>query len=77
MHGEVDKMVTPEFYIDMIQSSKRLMTDRIYTDPVVNKACHSFMDAQTDFARMLTKNFFDLSKYSADCLGKVVFPKGN
>lgn len=77
MHGEVDKMFTPEFYIDLIQSSKKLMTDRIYTDPVLNKACHSFMNAQTDFAKMLSKNYFDLSKYSADCVNKVIFPKGN
>lgn len=76
MHGEVDKMVTPEFFIDSIQSSKRMMTDRIYTDPIVNQACHNFINAQTDFAKMLTKNFFDLSKHSADCIGKVVFPKG-
>jgi hypothetical protein len=68
-------MFTPEFYIDLFQSSKRQMTNQVYKDDTLNKACNSFIDAQTAFAKMLAKNYIDLAAYSADSISKVMFPK--
>jgi hypothetical protein len=68
-------MFTPDFYIDLFQSSKRQLTNQVYKDDTLNKACNSFIDAQTAFAKMMVKNYIDLSAYSADSISKVLFPK--
>jgi hypothetical protein len=68
-------MFTPEFYIDLFQSSKRQFTNQVYKDDTLNKACNAFIDAQTAFAKMMAKNYIDLSTYSADAMSKAFFPK--
>jgi hypothetical protein len=68
-------MFTPDFYIDLFQSSKRQFTNQVYKDDTLNKACNAFIDAQTVFAKMMAKNYIDLSKYSVDTVSKVFFPK--
>ena len=68
-------MFTPEFYIDLVQSTKRQLTNQVYKDDTLNKAAHNFIDAQTAFAKMLAKNYIDLSTYSVDAISKVMFPK--
>jgi len=68
-------MFTPDFYIDLFQSSKRQFTNQVYQDETLNKACNAFIDAQTTFAKMMAKNYVDLSTYSADTMGKVFFPQ--
>jgi hypothetical protein len=68
-------MFTPDFYIDVFQSSKRQLTNQVYKDDTLNKACNSFIDAQTAFAKMMVKNYIDVSAYSADAMSKVFFPK--
>ena len=59
-------MFTPDFYIDNFQSTKKLITNQVFTDPKLNKAAHKFIDAQTQFAKMLVQNTIDMSKYSVD-----------
>ena len=68
-------MFTPDFYIDSFQSTKRLLTNKVITDPTLNKAAHNYIDAQTTFAKMLTTNALDLAKYSVESVSKVLFPK--
>ena len=68
-------MFTPDFYIDLFQSSKRQFTNQVYQDETLNKACNAFIDAQTTFAKMMAKNYIELSKYSVDTMGKVFFPQ--
>jgi hypothetical protein len=68
-------MFTPDFYIDLIQSSKRQFTNQVYKDETLNKACNAFIDAQTTFAKMMAKNYLDLSTYSVDTMSKVFFPQ--
>jgi hypothetical protein len=68
-------MFTPDFYIDLFQSSKRQLTNQVYKDDTLNKACNSFIDAQTAFAKMMVKNYIDVSTYSVDAISKVMFPK--
>jgi hypothetical protein len=68
-------MFTPEFYIDLIQSSKRQFTNQVYKDETLNKAANDFITAQTAFAKMLAKNYVDLSTYSVDTMSKAFFPK--
>jgi len=36
---------------------------------------NEFIDAQTTFAKMMAKNYIELSKYSVDTMGKVFFPQ--
>ena len=68
-------MFTPDFYIDLFQSSKRQLTNQVYKDDTLNKAANDFITAQTAFAKMLAKNYIDLSTYSVDTMSKVFFPK--
>ena len=68
-------MFTPEFYIDLVQSTKRQLTNQVYKDDTLNKAANNFIDAQTAFAKMLAKNYIDLSTYSVEAISKVFYPK--
>jgi hypothetical protein len=68
-------MFTPDFYIDSLQSTKKALTNQVYKDPVLNKAAHDFIDAQTTFAKMMVHNTVDMAKYSVDSLSKVLFPQ--
>ena len=66
---------TLEAHIDAFQTTKRGLTDKIITDPTLNKAAHQQIDAQTTFAKMLSKNFADLAKYSVDSFANKAFPQ--
>jgi hypothetical protein len=66
---------TLEAHIDAFQTTKRGLTDKIITDPTLNKAAHDFINAQTVFAKMLAKNFADLAKYSVDSYASKAFPQ--
>ena len=66
---------TLEAHIDAFQTTKRGLTDKIITDPTLNKAAHEYIDAQTTFAKMLSKNFADLAKYSVDSFASKAFPQ--
>jgi len=67
--------LTLEAHIDAFQTTKRGLTDKIITDPTLNKAAHEYIDAQTTFAKMLSKNFADLAKYSVDSFASKAFPQ--
>jgi hypothetical protein len=58
--------LTLDAHIDAFQETKRGLTDKIITDPTLNKAAHNFIDAQSEFAKMLAHNFTDIAKYSMD-----------
>ena len=49
---------SPEFYIDSFQNTKKLVTDKVITDKTLNKAAHSYIDAQTAFEWGLVAKVF-------------------
>jgi hypothetical protein len=63
------------FFIDAFQGVKRDLTDKIITDPTLNRAAHNYINSQTEFAKMLTNNAVDLAHYSMDCITNRYFPK--
>jgi len=67
--------LTLDAHIDAFQQTKRGLTDKIITDPTLNKAAHEYIDAQTQFAKMLAHNFTELAKYSMDSISEKLFPK--
>jgi len=67
-------MFTPEFYIDSFQSLKHSFTNKVITDPILNKAANAFIDAQTDWAKMVVLNTTNIAKYMADQQTEVLFP---
>jgi hypothetical protein len=67
--------LTLDAHIEAFQTTKRGLTDKVITDPTLNKAAHEYIDAQTAFAKMLAKNFTDLAKYSVDSYASKVFPQ--
>lgn len=68
-------MFTPEFFIDTVQETKRVVTNQIIKDPTLNKAAQDYINAQTAFAKMLSRNAIDITKYSVESISKVLFPK--
>lgn len=68
-------MFTPTFYIELLQTTKKSLTDKLITDPVVNKACHSFMDAQLALGKTMTNNLVELTEYSVKSMTKAFYPK--
>ena len=69
-------MFGPDFFIDTFQETKRVVTNQIFKDPTLNKAANDYINAQTAFAKMLSHNAVDLTKYSVDQISKVLFPQG-
>lgn len=66
---------SPDFYIDTIQTMKRVVTDQIYKDKTLNKAANDYITAQTQFAKMLVHNTIDITTYSVESMSKYFFPK--
>lgn len=69
-------MFTPEFYIDLFQSSKRLATNKVFADERLNKVANDFIDAQTIFAKMLAKNTIEMMSYTVGSMSKAIYPQG-
>ena len=67
--------LTLDAHIEAFQETKRGLTDKIIIDPTLNKAAHEYIDAQTQFAKMLAHNFTELAKYSMDSISDKLFPK--
>jgi hypothetical protein len=66
-------MFTPEFFIDTAQSLKQTVFNRIVQDEELRRVADRYMQAQTDFAKMMVRNTIDMAKYSVDkisCLQK-------
>jgi hypothetical protein len=59
-------MFTPEFFIDTIQSTKQSVFRRVIQDEQLREVADRYIQAQTDFAKMLVRNAIDLAKYSVD-----------
>lgn len=66
---------SPDFFIDTVQTMKRVMTDQVYKDKTLNKAANDYITAQTQFAKMLIHNTIDITTYSVESLSKYFFPK--
>ena len=64
----------PDTVIDAVQNMKRMVVNQFITDEVVRQAAHNYIDSQTEFARMLVKNTFDIT---ANTFGKcgTLFPE--
>ena len=67
--------MNPSYYIDAFQGVKRNLTNKVITDEVLNKAAHSFIDAQGTWAKMVANNSIDLTKHFFDQLSKTVYKK--
>ena len=61
-------MFSPEFFIETIQSTKKIVFKRIVQDEDLQRVADRYIDTQTDFAKMLVRNAIDLAKYSVDKL---------
>jgi hypothetical protein len=59
-------MFTPDAIIDNIQGIKRSFTNQVITDPTFNKIAHDYIDAQTEFAKMMARNAMTVAKYSVE-----------
>jgi hypothetical protein len=61
-------MFTPDAIIDNIQGIKRSFTNQVITDPTFNKIAHDYIDAQTEFAKMMAHNAMTVAKYSVEAV---------
>ena len=67
-------MFTLENYVEAFQQTKKSITNKVIADPALNKAAHSYIDAQTIFAKMLISNTQEMAKYAADKQTSFWFP---
>jgi len=68
-------MFTPSFYIDSFQSLKHDFTNKVITDPTLNKVANDFIDAQSAWAKMVVNNSTTVAKYLFDKQTEVMYPK--
>jgi hypothetical protein len=66
-------MFAPNTIIDNIQGIKSSFTDQVIKDPTLNQAAHEYIDAQTEFAKMMVKNALTIAKYSVELATKGFF----
>lgn len=59
-------MYSIHYLIDYFQNVKKSLTDSVFTDQDLNKMGHSYIDAQTTFAKMLVDNSTKMCKYYVD-----------
>ena len=74
-HTTQEIIMNPSYYIDSFQSLKRSLTNKVITDPTLNKAANSFIDAQTAWAKMVAENSIELTTHFFDQLAKTTCPK--
>lgn len=62
--------MNPAYFIDSFQSIKRSLTNKVITDPILNKAANSFIDAQSTWAKMIAENSINVTKHCFDQLAE-------
>ena len=67
-------MFTPDTFIDTFQETKRTLTNQFIKDSTLNKAAHDYINAQTAFAKMLTKNALDITTYFVTFTSNQFYP---
>jgi len=68
-------MFTPQFYINSFQSLKHDFTNKVITDPTLNKVANDFIDAQSAWAKMVVNNSTTVTKYLFDKQTEVMHSK--
>lgn len=68
-------MYSLEIYVETFQQTKKKITDKVISDPELNKAAHRYIDAQTVFAKMLISNTQDVLKHAINSQTSFWFPK--
>jgi hypothetical protein len=68
-------MFTPDAIIDNVQGIKRSFTNQVITDPTFNKIAHNYIDAQTEFAKMMANSVLTVAKYSTESVSNSFFSK--
>jgi hypothetical protein len=61
-------MFTPDFFIDAFQSTKKVVFNQVVTDSTLQKAAAEYIDAQSQFAKMVVHNTISMTKYSVDAI---------
>jgi hypothetical protein len=68
-------MFTPHFFIDTFQSTKKSVFKTIVQDPELQRVADRYVDAQTEFAKMLVTNTIDIAKFSFEKVTDRAFSK--
>jgi len=68
-------MFTPDFYIESIQNAKKAVANAVIADKALNKAAHSYIDAQTAFAKVLVSNTIEVTRFAVEKASTVLFSR--
>jgi hypothetical protein len=68
-------MLTPDFFIDAFQSTKKIVFNQVVADKTLQKAATEYVDAQTQFAKIVVHNAISVAKYSVDTITSCWYPK--
>jgi len=66
-------LMTPDAFIDVLQNTKKNISNEIFTDKTLSKIASDFIDAQTTFAKSMVKINTTLAKHAIES----VSPKSN
>lgn len=67
-------MFTPDFFIDAFQTTKKVVFNQVISDKTLQRAAGEYVDAQTQFAKMIVHNTISVAKYSWETVSKCWFP---
>lgn len=68
-------MFTVDFFIDTLQSTKRGLFKQVVKDEQLQAVADRYLDAQTEFAKMIVKNTISMAKYSFEKMTPSYFPE--
>ena len=63
-------MYSTHSFIDIIQNAKKAYTNKVITDPELNKMANEFITSQTQFVKTLANNTEKMTKYLFDSISK-------
>ena len=68
-------MFTPDYFIDSVQNAKRYVVNTFVQDDQIKQGLHAYIDAQTEFVKVVSKNAVDFSKLAVERVVKTDYSK--
>ena len=68
-------MFTPDYFIDSVQNAKRFVVNTFVQDESFKKGLHAYIDAQTNFVKVVANNAVDFTKLTVERAIKTDYSK--
>lgn len=68
-------MFTPDTFIDTVQNAKRFVVNTFVQDEKIKQGLHDYIDAQTEFVKVVANNAVDFTKLTVERTLKTDYAK--